>query len=395
MKMHVLLTATSVLAGVGTPAFAQDHSDHASHRESAATECEKEAERHRAMGHAVPEGQCEPPGKPATSVDHSSMDQQGMDHGQMDHGQSGNSAMDQGSMDGMDHSQMDHGQGGSSPMDQGSMEGMDHGGMDHGQMDMGAMDHGSMAMPIPEAPPPAAAGSGPPRAADAIWGAEAMREAREQLRREQGGQTFLGIFGDRLEYRAREGEDGYLWDFKAWYGGDLNRVWVESEGEGAFGEGVEDADISLLYGRAIGPWFDLQAGVRQDLTGPTRTYLDLGIQGLAPYLFEVEADVFLSDKGDVTATAEVELDQRITQRLILQPRGEISLAAQDVPELGIGAGIDTIEAGVRLRYEFAREFAPYIGVEQEWKIGDSADFARAAGEDPSVTNYVVGLRFWF
>jgi copper resistance protein B len=79
----------------------------------------------------------------------------------------------------------------------------------------------------------------------------------------------------------------------------------------------------------------------------------------------------------------------------VQPRGEIALSAQDIPELGIGAGIDTIEAGIRLRYEFAREFAPYIGIDQEWKIGNSRDFARAAGEDPSVTNYVVGVRFWF
>lgn len=139
----------------------------------------------------------------------------------------------------------------------------------------------------------------------------------------------------------------------------------------------------------------MQAGVRQDLTGPERTHLALGIQGLAPYLFEVDAAAFVSTKGDLTARIEGEIDQRITQRLILQPRAEIAFSAQDVPELGIGAGIDKIEAGVRLRYEFTREFAPYIGIDQEWKIGNSADFARAAGEDPSVTNYVVGVRFWF
>ena len=100
-------------------------------------------------------------------------------------------------------------------------------------------------------------------------------------------------------------------------------------------------------------------------------------------------------RGDLTARIEAELDQRITQRLILQPRVELNLSAQNVPELGIGAGLDRVEAGLRLRYEFAREFAPYVGIEHEWKLGQSADYARIAGDDPSVTNFVVGVRFWF
>lgn len=139
----------------------------------------------------------------------------------------------------------------------------------------------------------------------------------------------------------------------------------------------------------------MQAGVRQDFAPRDRTYAVIGIQGLAPYQFEIDAAAFLSSKGDLTARIEAELDQRITQRLILQPRAEVNLSAQDIPELGIGSGLDTAELGIRLRYEFAREFAPYIGVEQEWRVGQSADYARANGEDPSVTNYVIGLRFWF
>jgi len=109
-----------------------------------------------------------------------------------------------------------------------------------------------------------------------------------------------------------------------------------------------------------------------------------------PYMFEVDAAAFLSTKGDLTARVEAEYDQRITQRLILQPRAEVNLS-----ELGIGSGIDNLELGLRLRYEIVPEFAPYVGVEQEWKLGRSRDFARAAGEDASVTNYVVGVRFWF
>ena len=263
-----------------------------------------------------------------------------------------------------------------------------------GEMDHAAMGHEAM-MDIPSGSAPASAGSGPARAADAIWGVDAMRESREQLRDEQGGQTYFWFQGDRVEYRAREGSDGYLFDLQGYYGGDLDKFWFKSEGEGSFGEKIESAEVQALYSRAIAPFFDFQAGIRQDFAPMDRTYAVVGIQGLAPYLFEVDAAAFLSDKGDLTARIEAELDQRITQRLVIQPRMEASFSAQDVPELGIGAGLDTIEAGLRLRYHFAREFAPYIGIDQEWRVGQSADYARAKGEDPSVTNYVVGIRFWF
>lgn len=121
----------------------------------------------------------------------------------------------------------------------------------------------------------------------------------------------------------------------------------------------------------------------------------IGVQGLAPYMFEVDAALFLSHRGDLTARIEAEVDQRITQRLILQPRGEANLSAQDIPELGIGAGIDQIEVGARLRYEFRREFAPYLGIEQSWRIGAGADLARARGEGASATSLIAGIRFWF
>ena len=384
--MMRLLTAV-MLAGIAQPAMAQDHSGHSEGHsdhampatQSAQSECEEEAARHRAMGHPVAEGSCAPAAEPADGADD---EHSGMDHGGMDHG-----AMDQP----MDHSGMDH-----SGMDHGAMPEMDHAQMDHSGMDHSGMDHGAMQpAPIPDAPPPPAAGSGPPRAADAIWGAEAMRASRRALRIENGGMRYLWFQGDRAEYRAREGGDGYLWDVQGYYGGDIDKVWFKSEGEGSFGEKAESAEIQALWSHAIGPWWDLQTGIRQDLTGPGRTHAVVGVQGLAPYVFEVDAAAFLSNKGDLTARIEAEVDQRITQRLILQPRAEINLSAQDVPELGIGAGFDSAELGLRLRYEFAREFAPYVGVEQEWKLGGSADYARAEGEDASVTNYVVGLRFWF
>ena len=288
--------------------------------------------------------------------------------------------------DAMHHADMDHGDTQNDPVD--------HSQMDHGAMDQGAMDHGTHQPSPPQISGPNRE-TGPIRAADAIWGREAMEPAREELYDEHGNMQIFWFQGDRLEYRARRGEDGYLWDVQGYYGGDIDKFWFKSEGEGSFGEPIESAEIQALYSRAIAPFFDLQAGVRQDLTGPERTHAVIGIQGMAPYMFEVDAAAFLSNKGDLTARIEAEYDQRLTQKLILQPRAEVNLSAQDIPELGIGSGIDNLELGLRLRYEIVPEFGPYVGVEQEWKLGGSRDFARLAGEDASVTNYVVGVRFWF
>lgn len=376
------LFAVMLLASTATPAIAQDHSGHAMPPASATeNSCQQEADRHRAMGHSVSDGSCAPtgeaPAEPPAADDHATMDHAAMGHAAMDHGQ----------VEATDRSHTDH-----ASMSHGEMGGTDHSAMNHASPRDAQMD----MSPIPQGPPPAAAGSGPAHAADAIWGAGAMRASRDALRVEAGGLMSRFWFqADRAEYRAREGKDGYLWDLQGYYGGDIDKFWFKSEGEGSFGEKPEGAEIQGLWSHAIGPWWDLQAGIRQDLTGPERTYAVIGVQGLAPYLFEIDAAAFLSTKGDLTARVEAELDQRVTQRLILQPRTELNLAAQDIPELGIGAGFDSIELGLRLRYEIAREFAPYIGVEQEWKLGQSADFARLAGEDPSVTNYVIGVRFWF
>lgn len=249
--------------------------------------------------------------------------------------------------------------------------------------------------PTMELPPPEEAGSGPPRAADAIWGAEAMRPAREALKREHGDMPVTWIQADRLEYQARAGHDGLLWDLQGYYGTPTSKFWFKSEGEAALGEGVEDAEVQGLWSKAVAPYWDLQVGVRQDLAGETDTHAVIGIQGLAPYMFEIDAALFLSQRGDLTARIEAELDQRITQKLILQPRVEVSLAAQDNAARKVGAGIDKIEAGLRLRYEIVPEFAPYVGIEQGWKLGGSARYARLAGEDPSVTSLVMGVRFWF
>ena len=224
-----------------------------------------------------------------------------------------------------------------------------------------------------------------------------MAPARRQLARENGGMRTGMVLIERLEARfaADGGEDGYVWDAQAWYGGDINRFVLKTEGEGEFGGSLEDAEVQALYSRAIGPFFDLQAGIRLDGEPESRSHFVLGVQGLAPYMFHVDGALFLSDQGDLMARLEGEYDQRITQQLILQPRLEVELSAQDIPEREIGAGITKIEPGLRLRYEFVPEFAPYIGVEYEAKLSETADIARAEGEDPDGFKVIVGLRAWF
>ena len=249
----------------------------------------------------------------------------------------------------------------------------------------------------PVAPPPPEAFQGPEHAGTTVYDSELfLRKREEALIEEHGGMTTWMLLADRLEYRIQDGRDGYKWDAQGWYGGDYDKLWIKTEGEGAFGESPEQAEVQALYSRAIDPWFNLQAGIRHDFRpDPERSHFVLGIQGLAPYWFEVDGQLFLSNKGDLTARFEAEYDQRITQKLILQPLVELDLAAQDVPELGIGAGLSSVEAGLRLRYEIVPEFAPYVGVEYGAKLGDTADYARAAGEDVGGWAFLVGLRSWF
>jgi copper resistance protein B len=255
---------------------------------------------------------------------------------------------------------------------------------------------GSTAPAPPVAPPPAAAFSGPAHAADLVYPERAMAQSRREMHEEHGGMETYKVVIDRLEARFRNGRDGYAWDADAWYGGDIEKLWLKTEGEGEFGGSVEQAEVQGLWSRAIDPWFDLQLGIRQDFRpDPERTHLVLGVQGLAPYWFEVDAALFLSTKGELTARLEGEYDLRLTQRLILQPRAEIDLALQDVPEIGIGAGLSSGEIGARLRYEIRPTFAPYVGVQYERAFGDSARFARETGRAAGGWSLLAGVRAWF
>lgn len=254
-------------------------------------------------------------------------------------------------------------------------------------------DTGAAEQTVGNAPaPPAPTG----RAADRFYSPADMADADVQLRREHGGMASSQIMFDVAEYQVRDGRDGYRWEGEGWFGGDINRLVVKSEGEGLVDEGLESVEVQLLYSRALDPYWNLQAGVRHDFEpNPSRTYATLGFEGLAPYWFELEGALFLSDKGDLLARIEASYDQRITQRLILQPRAEFNFAAQDIARQSIGSGLVDAELGLRLRYEVVREFAPYVGFSYEEKAGDTRRFARAAGDDVRSTGFVIGVRAWF
>lgn len=233
-------------------------------------------------------------------------------------------------------------------------------------------------------------------AADNIFGADVMAAARAALREEHGAQLLSKVMVNTAEYAVGSGKDGYHWEAEAWFGGDINRAVLKTKGEGVIDGDLEHAEVQALYSRAIGPYFDLQAGVRHDITpNPSRSYAVLGVEGLAPYWFEVEAAAFLSDKGDVLARLGASYDQLITQRLIVEPSVELNMSAQNIPAMGIGSGVSDVELGLRVRYEIRREFAPYVGISYARKIGNTADLARTSSAHVGETAFVIGIRTWF
>ncbi|MES2902729.1 MAG: copper resistance protein B [Pseudomonadota bacterium] len=247
-----------------------------------------------------------------------------------------------------------------------------------------------------------AAGNAPPppvpadHAADSVYGADGMAMGRHHLKSGHGGQRFSKVMLNIAEYQARGGRDGYEWDGEGWYGGDINRLWIKSEGEGEIGSSVGKAEVQALYSRAVDPYFDIQGGIRFDIRpNPSRVYAVIGFEGLAQNFFDVEGALFLSNKGELLARAEGYYDQRITQRLILQPRAELNFATQNTRETLTGAGLSDAELGLRLRYDIKREFAPYIGVQYRHTFGKTRDYLRDAGDDPSGLSLLAGLRAWF
>jgi copper resistance protein B len=200
---------------------------------------------------------------------------------------------------------------------------------------------------------------------------------------------------DKLEYQDADEGSALAWDASGWVGGDINRLWIRSEGERTNGV-TEDAELQLLYGRSISPWWDVVAGVRQDFKpGSPQTWGAFGIQGMALYDFEAEATAFIGENGQTAARLEGEYDILLTNRLILQPTAEANFYGKNDPERGVGSGLANTEVGLRLRYEIVRQFAPYIGVTWSRSYGKTADLIRDEGGDVDEARFVAGIRMWF
>lgn len=199
---------------------------------------------------------------------------------------------------------------------------------------------------------------------------------------------FEGRFGDGAE-------DSFRWDGEAWAGTDTNRVWLKSEGFALDGR-VEDGDQELLYARPISTYFDLQAGMRYDLDSlASRGWAALGVEGLAPYFFQLSATLYASDAGHFAGKLVVSYDELLTQRLILEPIVELNAYTRPDWARDVGAGLSDVDAGIRLRYEISRKFAPYLGAVYERSSGpdfDSPETGLASGSGWRVT---LGIRAWY
>jgi len=261
-------------------------------------------------------------------------------------------------------------------------------GMDHSQMgDLQSMDDGMMQPAAPtESRTPI------PALTDADRAAVFTSHAGHQVHDSALNSYFLA---DKLEWQNGDDASTLAWDVSGWIGGDIDRLWLRSEGERSNGK-TEDAEIQALWGHAISPWWDVVSGVRQDFKpGAPQTWAAFGVQGMALYNFEAEATAFLGENGQSAVRLEGDYDILLTNRLILQPTAELNVYGKNDPQRGLGSGLSNTEAGLRLRYEIRREFAPYIGVTWNRTYGNTASYAREEGEDRSEARLVLGVRLWF
>jgi copper resistance protein B len=210
-----------------------------------------------------------------------------------------------------------------------------------------------------------------------------------------GMSTHSFVLLDHVEWRPGAGRDAVLVDARGWVGRDLDRLWFRTDVAGRDG-GIDDASAQLFYGRAVARWWDVVAGVRQDVEpGPARTWAAIGIQGLAPYWFEVEATAYVGASGCTQLHVSTEYELLLTNRLVLQPAASMNVFGKADPERRLGAGLSSVEGALRLRYEIRRELAPYVGVVWRRRAYGTADFARTAGEPVGDTHVVIGARVWF
>lgn len=216
-------------------------------------------------------------------------------------------------------------------------------------------------------------------------------------------ELFGFVLFDQFEYRITDDDasDHLGWEADIWFGGDINKFWWKTEGEAIFeGSDEGESENDFLYSRLFSPFWSVQTGVQYANEWTPNDYEDrwsyvLALQGMAPYQFELDGSLYLSEDGDLTAAIEGEYDLRITQRLLLQPRAALGFAAQDVSERNLGSGMTNADLDLRLRYEIRRKFAPYLGIRYQFLVGETEDIARAAREKTEQWLLLMGLRFAF
>lgn len=233
----------------------------------------------------------------------------------------------------------------------------------------------------------------PPSPPQQVMG-DMSEEAMAEMMGMDDTETFGMALFDQFEWRDADGADAFAWDGRAWYGNDYDKALLKTEGERI--DGDYQGSTELLWDHVISRWWSLQGGIAHDFgEGPSRTWAAFGVQGLAPYWFEVEALMYVGEEGRTAARFSTEYEMFLTQRLVLQPKLELNLYGKDDAANGIGSGLSDAEFGLRLRYEIRRELAPYVGVLWSWRLGETADLARDQGGDAGDLQFVAGLRAWF
>ncbi|KPN06358.1 copper resistance protein CopB [Xanthomonas arboricola] len=321
-----------------------------------------------------------------------SMHHAGMQHADVQHAAHQTSANPQ-----LDHTRQSQADSDHDAMDHASM---DHASMQHGQQH-GAMDHSDMEhAPHAEAvtQTPASPGTDAlPRTPIPEPTAEEIAAAFAPLQHHAMHAPGINhyVLLDRLEAFDTTRGSGQDWEARAWIGGDIDRLWLRSEGERQDGR-TQAASVEAFYGHAISPWWDLLVGARQDIgAGEHRSWAAFGVQGLAPYKFETEATLYVGSGSRAALRLEGEYEVLLTNRLILQPRVEADIALTDDDRRGVGSGLEQVEVGLRLRYEITRRFAPYIGWVHSRSFGDTARRAAIDDEPARDSRFVAGLRIWF
>ncbi|QTD44947.1 copper resistance protein B [Ottowia testudinis] len=255
------------------------------------------------------------------------------------------------------------------------------------------MDHSQMKMQGGDAPADA---RDPHAYSDGLQlgvGQYALSDKRQLYLHDE--HSFASFLMNRLEWVHSKNGNATVFDGQFSYGTAFNKFTVKAEGEAAKGK-LHEARTEFLWGHAIAPYWDSQLGIRLDKgTVVNRQWLAFGVQGIAPYWFDVDATAYVGNEGRTALRLGATYDLLINQRLILQPRAEINLYGKDDSVNGIGRGLSSGVVGMRLRYEFSRQFAPYVGVERTITFGKTADMARASGEKTGNTRWIAGVRFWF